>query len=254
VGFVAQYLNPALWLQTLGSDVGQAAFWVAVLQIIFINILLSGDNAVIIAMACRGLPPPQRLWGMVIGAGAAVLLRIVFGGIVAKLMLLPFLKLIGGTTLFYIAARLLVPEETDRSEVEAVAHLWRVAKIVVVADIVMSLDNIIAVAAAAGGDIVLLSIGLTISIPLIVAGAALIMGLLDRFPILVWAGAGLLGWIAGEVVATDPAVQGFLTRAFGAKLASDAEFAAAGAGLYLVIATGGLWRKLRQTKAQARTT
>src|SRR5271154_6652937 len=241
-------MSPELWAEMLGADLGHAAFWLAVLQIIFINILLSGDNAVVIAMACRELPPRQRLWGLVIGAGVAVFLRIVFGGIIAQLMLLPYLKFIGGVALFYIAARLLVPEESDTTEVEAVAHLWRVAKIVVIADIVMSLDNIIAVAAAAKGDVVLLAIGLTISIPLIMAGAALILPLLDRFPILVWAGAALLGWVAGEVIATDPAVQALLTRAFGATASSDAEIAAAGAGAYLVIAAGALWRKLRQSK------
>jgi YjbE family integral membrane protein len=251
VGSIAQYVDPSLWAGVVETDVVHATFWLAVLQIIFINILLSGDNAVVIAMACRGLPPQQRLWGTVVGAGAAVLLRIVFGGIVAQLMLLPYLKLIGGVALFYVAARLLVPDEEDTGEVEAVAHLWRVAQIVVIADIVMSLDNIVAVAATAKGDIFLLAIGLTVSIPLIVAGAALIMPLLDRFPILVWAGAALLGWIAGDVVASDPAVQGFLTRAFGAKVASDVEFAAAGAGAYLVVAAGGLWRKLRHRPARA---
>ncbi len=249
--FIAQYLNPALWADVVRSDVGHATFWLAVLQIIFINILLSGDNAVVIAMACRGLPPQQRLWGMVVGAGAAVLLRIAFGGIVAQLMTLPYLKLVGGIALFYVAVRLLVPDEDETNDVEAVAHLWRVAQIVVIADIVMSLDNIIAVAAAANGDIFLLAIGLTVTIPLIVAGAALIMPLFDRFPILVWAGGALLGWVAGDVVASDLALHGFLTRAFGAKVARDVEFAAAIAGAYLVVTAGGLWRRLRHTRAQA---
>ena len=186
---------------------GSALFWVAVGKIIWINILLSGDNAVVIAMACRGLPARQRLWGMILGAGVAVVLRIVFTGIVASLMLLPYLKLVGGLALFYIAAKLLVPDEPDDDgEVEAVEHLWRAVRIVAVADIIMSLDNVIAIAAAAGGNMALLILGLAISIPLIVAGAALIMALLDRFPILIWAGAALLGWIVGEVIATDPVV------------------------------------------------
>lgn len=251
-----QYLHLSSWseiLQTSFDHVGHTAYWVAVLQIIFINILLSGDNAVVIAMACRGLPSRQRLWGMVIGAGVAIFLRIAFGGVIAELMLLPYLKLVGGLMLFYIAARLLVPDDPDRNEVEAVAHLWRAVWIVVVADIIMSLDNIIAVAAAAQGDIVLLAIGLIISIPLIIAGATLIIPLLDHFPILVWAGSALLGWIAGDVTATDPAIQTYLTGAFGAKVSHDAEFAAAGAGAFLVVVVAGLWRQARKSKVHVET-
>jgi YjbE family integral membrane protein len=186
----------------------------------WINILLSGDNAVVIAMACRGLPHRQRVWGMVLGAGVAVLLRIIFTGVVASLMLLPWLKIVGGLALFYIAAKLLVPEDPDDSEVEAVEHLWRAVRIVAIADIIMSLDNVIAIAAAAQGNMALLVIGLGVSIPLIVAGAALIMALLDRYPILVWAGAALLGWIVGEVIATDPVVQGYLEPRYSAPTGS----------------------------------
>src|SRR5262249_37416253 len=153
-----------------------------------------------IAMACRGLPPRQRLWGMILGAGVAVVLRIVFTFVVASLMTLPYLKIVGGLALFYIAAKLLVPEDQDDGEGEAVEPLWRAVRIVAIADIIMSLDNVIAIAAAAAGNMALLVLGLAISIPLIVAGAALIMALLDRFPILVWAGAALLGWIVGEVI------------------------------------------------------
>ena len=144
---------------------------------------------------------------MVLGAGVAVFLRIIFTGIVVTLMALPFLKLVGGLALLVIAAKLLVPEQEDEGGVDAAAHLWAAVQIVAIADIVMSLDNVIAVAAAANGSIPLLVIGLAISVPLIVAGAALIMALLTRLPALVWAGAGLLGWIAGEVIATDPAMQ-----------------------------------------------
>src|SRR3954462_6812725 len=170
----------------------QPTFWVALGKIMWINILLSGDNALVIAMACRGLPPKQRVWGMILGAGVAVGLRIVFTGIVATLMTLPFLKIVGGLALFYIAVKLLVPEDEDEGETEAVEHLWRAVRIVAVADIIMSLDNVIAIAAAAGGNMALMVLGLAISIPMIVAGAALIMALLDKFPILVWAGAALL--------------------------------------------------------------
>ena len=202
MGSIGQMMDPSSWGSMLLSgwnELGQGQFWVALLKIMWINILLSGDNAVVIAMACRGLPPRQRLWGMILGAGVAVVLRIVFTVFVAALMTQPYLKLIGGIALFYISVKLLVPEDPDEDEVEAVQHLWRAVRIVAIADIIMSLDNVIAIAAAAQGNMALLVLGLAISIPLIVAGAALIMALLDRFPILVWAGAGLLGWIVGEV-------------------------------------------------------
>jgi YjbE family integral membrane protein len=254
MGGVAQYFHPALWRDWLAAGVAQmgyTAFWFAVLQIIFINILLSGDNAVVIAMACRGLPPHQRRWGLVIGAGIAVCLLIIFSEIIARLMLLPYLKLIGGIALFYIAAKLLVPEAADRNEVEAVAHLWRAIRIVVVADVIMSLDNIIAVAATARGDVLLIVIGLAVSIPLIIAGAALIMALLDRFPVLIWAGAALLGWVAGETIASDPALLGHLTVKFGGAFTQQVELAASGAGAAFAVAAGGLWRSLNEINARA---
>src|ERR1700690_958550 len=193
-------------------------FWLAVGKIIWINVLLSGDNALVIAMACRALAPRQRLWGMVIGAGIAVVLLIVFTGIVARLMVLPYLKLFGGIALMVIAAKLLVPEE-EGDDVTAGTSLWHAIRIVVIADIVMSLDNVIAVAAAANGQISLLILGLTVSIPMIIAGAALIMMVLDRFPILIWLGATLLGWIAGDVIATDPAVHPVLHRLLDGQIA-----------------------------------
>src|SRR6201987_3146072 len=187
------------------------AFWIAVGKIIWINILLSGDNALVIAMACRGLHGRHRMWGMIIGSAVAVVLLIAFTGIVATLMSLPYLKLVGGVALLVIAAKLLVPED-ENDEIEAGTTLWHAVRIVVIADIVMSLDNVIAVAAAAGGQVSLLILGLTISIPMIIAGAALIMLVLDRFPLLVFFGAMLLGWIAGDVIATDPAVGPMLHR------------------------------------------
>jgi YjbE family integral membrane protein len=271
VGSFGQFMDLTAWsgqLMSGWSEVGQPSFWVAVLKIMWINILLSGDNAVVIAMACLGLPPRQRLWGMIFGAGVAVLLRIVFTVVVAKLMQLPYLKLVGGLALFYIAAKLLVPEKEDESEVEATQHLWRAIRIVAIADIIMSLDNVIAIAAAAQNNYALIIIGLAISIPLIVVGAALIMALLERYPIFVWAGAALLGWIVGEVIVTDPAVEPFLARyiegtamlnfemrsaAFdwGKTLALHlnlVELAAATLGAILVVLVGGTWRrsKLRE--------
>ena len=152
MGSFAQMMDPHAWVTMFmsgWSDMDKPSFWVALGNIMFINVLLSGDNAVVIAMACLGLPKRQRLWGMVFGAGVAVILRIVFTVVIAQLMLLPYLKLIGGLALFYIAAKLLVPEDEDDGGVEAVDHLWRAVRIIAVADIVMSLDNIIAIAAAA---------------------------------------------------------------------------------------------------------
>jgi YjbE family integral membrane protein len=245
------------------AEMATTVFWVAVGKIIWINVLLSGDNALVIALACRGLAPRQRLWGMIFGAGAAVILRIIFTGIVVSLMELPYLKLVGGLALIVIAAKLLVPEEEDEDSVRAAAHLWAAIQIVVVADIVMSLDNVIAVAAAANGSVPLLVLGLAISVPLIVAGAALIMALLNKLPILVWAGAALLGWVAGDVIATDPAIHpklnALLAGAFGGKLDSllgsagmAPQFANGGSGgelllgalgVIIVLVVGTIWRR-----------
>ena len=246
-------------------EMQQPTFWVAVSKIIWINVLLSGDNALVIAMACRGLAPKQRLWGMIFGAAAAVILRIIFTGIVATLLELPYLKLIGGLALIVIAAKLLVPEKEDEEGVAAASHLWAAVQIVVVADIVMSLDNVIAVAAAANGSVPLLILGLLVSVPLIVAGAALIMAVLEKLPILIWLGAGLLGWIAGDVIATDPAVAPFVTRVFAGGLGSglDSMITSVGLkpqfgpgghgpetvceilGVIVVLAVGSLWRRKR---------
>jgi predicted tellurium resistance membrane protein TerC len=222
-------MDPAAWLAMISSgwsDMGSTQFWVALVKIMWINVLLSGDNALVIAMACQGLPQRQRLWGMILGAGVAVLLRIIFTGVVASL--------------------LLVPDDPDEGEAEAVEHLWRAVRIVAVADIIMSLDNVIAIAAAAGGNMALVVLGVAISIPLIVAGAALIMALLDKFPVLVWAGAALLGWIVGEVIATDPISVGYLTNNYSAAVAHKVEYAAAAVGAVLVLVVGGLWQRSKQ--------
>jgi YjbE family integral membrane protein len=240
------------------------AFWLAVGKIIWINVLLSGDNALVIAMACRGLHGRHRLWGMIIGAGIAVVLLIAFTGLVATLMALPYLKLVGGIALIVIAAKLLVPED-ENDEIAAGASLWQAIRIVVIADVIMSLDNVIAVAAAANGQLPLLILGLAISIPMIVAGAALIMLVLDRFPILVWLGATLLGWIAGDVIESDPAVQPFLHRLldgsialrinaqsviFGISPHLDLEgeldgYVASILGAVIVLVAGSIWRRRR---------
>jgi YjbE family integral membrane protein len=191
----------------LYTDMTQASFWVAVFQIIVVNIILSGDNAVVIALACMHLPPKQRMWGMILGAGAAVLLRILFTLVVAQAMGYPFLKLVGGLLLLWIAVKLVAEDAGgDDDKVKKGETLWQAVWIVTVADIVMSLDNVIAVAAVADGSLALLIFGLGISIPAIVAGANILMAVLNYFPLIIWAGAGLLGWIAGDVIASDPII------------------------------------------------
>ena len=199
--------------------VEQPGFWLAVLQIIWIDILLSGDNAVVIALACRKLPPGQRVWGVVLGTVVAISLRVVFAGLVTTLMQMAYLKLVGGVLLLWIAVKLLGPEENGKcDEIQPVDNLWRAIRIVAIADVVMSLDNVIAIAAVAERfeapqNYALLMFGLAVSIPLIMAGAAIVMALLERFPIVVWAGAALLGWIAGEIIAKDPLFTGHLDPA-----------------------------------------
>ncbi|MGI8525114.1 MAG: TerC family protein [Pseudolabrys sp.] len=200
----------------LGSinGINEPQFWIAVLEIIWINILLSGDNAIVIALACRNLPPKQRLGGMVIGTAVALIMRLIFASVVSTLMTFPYIKIVGGVALLWIAVKLLVPaKEADHGGGSA-DNLWRAVKLIALADIVMSLDNVIAVAAAAKGNYALLVFGLGVSIPAIVAGAAVIMTLLTYFPLLLWAGAGLLGWIAGEVIASDPVLVEY-TGVFG---------------------------------------
>ncbi len=253
----------------LHADMQRPAFWLAVGKIIWINVLLSGDNALVIAMACRGLHGRHRLWGMVIGAGIAVLLLITFTGVVAELMALPYLKLAGGLALLVIAAKLLVPED-ENDEIAAGTTLWHAVRIVVIADIIMSLDNVIAVAAAANGQLSLLILGLAISIPMIIAGAALIMLVLDRFPILVWLGAMLLGWIAGDVISSDPAIEPLLHRLIEGKIVLEidgtsaifgvapqlrldgelVETLASVLGAVIVLVAGSVWRKRKQTEAE----
>ena len=178
-------------------------FLLALLQIIWINILLSGDNAVVIALACRSLPPRERKIGVMLGAGAAVVLRIIFTLAVVWLMEVPYLKLVGGALLFWIAVKLLT-DEADEASVKESDTIWNAVRTVAIADMVMSLDNVIAIAAAAKGSVPLIVFGLCLSVPLIVFGATLIITLLQRYPALVWAGAGLLGWVAGSIMVSDP--------------------------------------------------
>ena len=246
------------------SEVSHPQFWLNLSKIVWINVLLSGDNALVVAMACRSLQPRQRFWGMVLGSVAAVALRILFTVVIATVMGLPYLKLAGGLALLVIAAKLLVPSKEEYGNVSAASHLWAAVQIVVVADIVMSLDNVIAVAAAANGSLLLLIFGLASSIPLIIAGAALIMALISMLPILIWAGSALLGWIAGDVIATDPAVhpklQSLFEGAMGVELdalltligaaplfvgGNGGEIVCAVLGAVVVLIAGSIWRRQR---------
>ena len=206
-------------------------------QIIWINIILSGDNAVVIAMACRGLPPDKQRPGMVLGALVAVVLRIVFTVIVATLLSTPFLKIIGGCLLLWISVKLVLGEDEEGGGVvHQTERLWHAIRTVAIADAVMSLDNVLAIAAVAKDSTTLLIVGLVISVPLIVAGSAIIMALLGRLPILVWAGAALLGWVAGEMLVSDPWLSGVL----GEEVIHQIEVPAAAIGAVLVVALGFL--------------
>ena len=212
----------------------QPQFWISVVQIIWINVLLSGDNAIVIALACRNLPQKQRFTGMVLGTGVALLLRLVFATIVSTLMLLSYVKIAGGAALLWIAVKLLSPNEGAESGNSSSQSLWRAVKLVAVADVVMSLDNVIAVAAVADGSLALLVFGLGVSIPAIVAGANIIMAMLNYFPLIIWAGAGLLGWIAGDVIASDPIVTDY-AASFGAGVPAKIKLISAIAGMAGVV-------------------
>jgi YjbE family integral membrane protein len=237
-------------MQQVGiGELAHAPFWGAALEIVLVDLLLSGDNAVIIAMACRRLPRRQRKWGLVIGAGVSVTLLVVFAGVLSQLMQLPYFRLVGGLALFYIAARLIVTEQQEENDIEASGHLWRAVWTVFLADLVMSFDNILAVVQVARGDLVLLAVGLAVSIPIVVAGAAVVTRLLDRFPLLIWAGSALLGWVAGQTIVGDGAIASLIAR--NGRSAASIEWLAGGAGAVLVIVLGGCWRRWRLASSGA---
>ena len=188
------------------------AFWSGLFQIILVNIVLSGDNALVIALACRNLEKRHQKPAILIGSAGAIVLRIIFVLIVDQLLKIGYLKLIGGLLLLWIGVKLVQGEEEHGDGVKAAGSLWGAIRTIVIADAVMSLDNAIAIAAAAHGDTTLIVLGLLISIPLIIFGSKLILGLMNRFPIIITLGAGLLGWVAGEMFLTDPAVHDFVER------------------------------------------
>lgn len=211
------------------------------LQIVWINILLSGDNAVVIALACRGLEARERRWAILGGSAVAVAMRIVLTFFVVALLRLPYVKLVSGILLLWIAFNLL--RSHSGKEVAPAGSIWGAVRTIVLADAVMSLDNVVAVAAAARNSVPLIVFGIAVSVPLIVWGSTLILGLLNRFPILVVAGAALLGWVAGEMIASDAvweALPGDLPAHF------ERMGSAAGAALILLAAAAfWLWRRRR---------
>lgn len=186
-------------------DLSLQEFWIPLLKIIWINIVLSGDNAVVIALAARSLPPRQQTLAVAWGSGAAVAMRIVLTLFAVALLQLPYLKLIGAVLLLWIGVQLLLPEEGE-ADIDGHDSMMAAIKTILIADLVMSLDNVIAVAAAAGDSVTLLVLGLAISIPLVIFGSTLLMKVMERFPIIITAGGALLGFVAGEMAVTDPAL------------------------------------------------
>jgi YjbE family integral membrane protein len=195
-------------------------FWKALLEIIIVNILLSGDNAVVIALAARSLPRKQQNMAILLGSAAAIVLRVILTIFAVALLQYPYLKLIGAGLLIWIGAKMLLPEGGEDEHAAAKSGLWGAVQTILIADLVMSLDNVIAVAAAAEtgppeGKYALLIIGLGLSIPLIIVGAQLLMKLMDRWPIIITLGAALLGFVAGEMAVTDPAIEAWFHGTFG---------------------------------------
>jgi YjbE family integral membrane protein len=239
-----------------------ADFWIAVGQIIMIDILLGGDNAVVIALACRKLPPKQRTLGILWGTAGAILLRVILIFFALTLLAIPYLKIVGAILLFWIGIKLLLPEDEDaHGNIEGSDKLWAAVKTVIVADLVMSVDNVIAIAGAAesaGGDhkMPLVVFGLLVSIPIIVWGSQLVIKLMDRYPIIITIGGMLLGWIAGTMAVTDPAVIGYMPSVPADKPGLPPEVSAAvryGAGMAgaLLVLAWGKWAASRRAAGRS---
>ena len=212
--------------------VQSADFWIGLVKIVWINIILSGDNAVVIALAARSLPPHQQKKAVFWGSGAAVVLRIVLTVVAAKLLELSFLQIIGGCLLLWIGYQLLGSDEDDAGEAKTYGSLMAAVRTILLADLVMSLDNVIAVAAAAHGSILLLVLGLAVSIPLVIFGSTLMIKLMERFPVIVLLGAALIGWVGGETIANDTALHGY------AMAHPSLHYIAAALGAALVVGAG----------------
>jgi YjbE family integral membrane protein len=225
-----------------------ADFWIAVGQIIMIDILLGGDNAVVIALACRGLPPAQRTKGIIWGTAGAIVLRVILIFFALTLLAIPYLKLVGAALLVWIGIKLLMPQDGDEhGNIQSSDKLWAAVRTVIVADLVMSVDNVIAIAGAAegaGGDhkMPLVIFGLLVSIPIIVWGSQFVIKLMDRFPIVITLGGMLLGWIAGTMAVGDPALASVFQQTHG-EAAPMVRYSAGIAGALLVLIIGLVLRK-----------
>ena len=236
-------------METLLASALTAAFWVGVIKIIWIDMLLSGDNAVVIALAARSLPPQQQRKAILLGAAFAIVLRVVLTFVAAKLLQLPFLELAGGILLLWIGVGLLKgesPADADNSAQKGNGSMLTAIRTIVLADLVMSLDNVLAVAASAGGNFALLLFGLAVSIPLMIFGSTLMIKLMQRFPWIVPAGAALIGWVAGETIAGDGSLEHVLAQFPALKYVA----AAVGAALVLGV---GTWLKKRYATASAKS-
>jgi YjbE family integral membrane protein len=220
-------------------------FWVALAQIIVINIMLSGDNAVVIALASRSLPPAQQKRAIIFGSVGAIVLRIILTFFAVMLLDMPYLKLVGGIALLWIGASML-DSGGEEENIDAHSNLAAAIKTIIIADFIMSLDNVLGVAAAAKGNVVLLVVGLAISIPLIIFGSQLILKLMGRFPVIVTLGAGLLGWVAGEMLVTDSAVAGWIDSS-----AAYLHYVVPAVGIFVVIAFGKWLASRHAPKAHA---
>ena len=227
------------------EHIGEAAFWLALAKIIWVNILLSGDNAVVIALAARSLPDDQRKKAIFGGSAAAIVLRIILTIFAVQLLGLPYLKIIGAALLFWIGVQLLVPEDDDEDGIQSHSHLWSAIRTILIADLVMSLDNVIGVAAAADAGppeskLVLLILGLALSIPMIIFGSQMLLTVMEKFPVIITLGAALLGFVAGEMLVSDKALVPFF-KDMGATSTTVVELALA-AGVVLV----GQWLARRK--------
>jgi YjbE family integral membrane protein len=221
-------------------------FWIAVLQIIAIDILLGGDNAIVIALACRRLPEAQRKQGIFWGVVGAIGLRVILIFFALQLLAIPFLKIVGGALLFWIGIKLLQPEDDgEHGTIEGSTHLWGAIRTIIIADAVMSLDNVIAVAAAAKGDLTLVIFGILVSIPIVVWGSKFVLKLMDRLPVVITFGGALLGWIAGDMLLGDAVVKPYLEGQPG-----WLKYVASTAGALLVVAVGTwLAKRVEQPRA-----
>jgi len=227
-----------------------ASFWLAVGQIIMIDILLGGDNAVVIALACRSLPPKQRRLGIIYGTAGAIVLRVILIAFALALLTVPYLKIVGAILLLWIGVKLLQPEDEGDHHINSSDKLWGAVKTVIIADLVMSVDNVLAIAGAAQGahqdhQLALVIFGLLVSIPIIIAGSQLVLKLMQRFPAIITLGGMLLGWIAGQMAFTDPAIKAYLPES------AVWGYAAAAAGALLVLAAAKVMQMRQKPGAPA---